>query len=254
MFKKDLFLQSRFLNSAGSLGFAPDLRSEQGLFKLAAFITNPISLMRRRPVNTRNCLPFDGGFLLHSGFPNPGIRAVLKTCAPRWAAAPIPVIPHLIAFAPDEIERMVRLIEGLENVTGVEIGLPEGIDPHLAAELVSRAFGELSVIACLPFEDALSLARFLRDDPITAFSLSAPRGTLPGPDGSLVNGRLYGPAVLPTALRVVSQLAREGITVFGSGGVYSRQDADAMLSAGASAVQLDTVFWGVEGVNILAGW
>jgi dihydroorotate dehydrogenase len=58
-----------------------------------------------------------------------------------------------------------------------------------------------------------------------------------------VRGRLYGPALLPLALEVVSAIARQGIAVIGAGGLYRQEDIDAMLSAGAAAVQLDAVFW-----------
>jgi dihydroorotate dehydrogenase (NAD+) catalytic subunit len=256
--KQELFLHSQFLNAAGCLGFAPELRAAKmgadGLGRLGAFITNPISLAARQPAESRVCMPFNGGFLLHTGLANSGLKAVLKRFAPRWAAAPMPVIPHLIAGSPDEIERMVQQLEGLENVVGVEIGFPPRVDPGLAAALVARAAGELSVIACLPFESALELADNLKQSAVSMVSLAAPRGTLPAPDGRLVQGRLYGPALLPAALKLVQDVAQCGLPVIGSGGIYTPQDARAMQSAGAVAVQLDAVLWNVEGVNILARW
>jgi dihydroorotate dehydrogenase len=54
---------------------------------------------------------------------------------------------------------------------------------------------------------------------------------------------MYGPALLPLALEVVQTVARQGLAVIGSGGLYRPEDIDAMLSAGAVAVQLDAVFW-----------
>jgi dihydroorotate dehydrogenase (NAD+) catalytic subunit len=256
--KQELFLNSPYLNAAGCLGFAPDPRSikagAEGLGRLGAFITHPISLAARQPAESRACLPFSGGFLLHTGLANPGLRAVLKRCAAQWAAAPMPVIPHLIASSPDELGRMVQQLEGLENVVGVEIGFPPGVDPGLAAALVAQAAGELSVIACLPFESARELAEVLKQSPASMLSLAAPRGLLPAPDGRLATGRLYGPAVLPAALKLVQELAGGGLPVIGAGGVYMPEDARAMLAAGAAAVQLDAVLWNVEGVNILARW
>jgi dihydroorotate dehydrogenase len=256
--KQELFLSSQFLNAAGCLGFAPESRAAisgaNGLGRLGAFITNPISLAARQPAESRTCIPFNGGFLLHTGLANPGLRAVLKRFASRWAAAPMPVIPHLIGSSPDEIERMVQQLEGLENVVGVEIGLPPRIDPASAATLVARAAGELSVIACLPFESALELAGGLKNSAVSMLSLAAPRGMLPAPDGRLAQGRLYGPALLPAALKLIQEVAQCGLPVIGSGGIYTPHDARAMQSAGAVAVQLDAVLWNVEGVNILARW
>ena len=261
--KQELFLNSPFLNAAGCLGFAPDLRSSRedtgGWNRMGAFITNPISLAARQPAESRVYLPFSGGFLLHTGLANPGLRAVVKRCAAQWAAAPMPIVPHLIASSPDELGRMVQQLEGLENVVGVEIGFAPGIEPGLAAALVARAAGELSIIACLPFESARELADALKQSPASMLCLAAPRGLLPAegslaPDGSLAAGRLYGPALLPAALKLVHDLAGCGLPVIGAGGVYTAQAAHAMLAAGAAAVQLDAVLWNVEGVNILTRW
>ncbi len=255
---QELFLQSPYLNAAGSLGFTPDLHGNRsqssGLNRLGAFITNPISLAPRQPAASRTCLPYEGGFLLHSGLVNPGLRAALRQFTERWSSSPLAVIPHLIANSADEMERLVRPFEGMENIAGVEIGLPEGIDHRLAVELAGKAAGELSVIACLPFADAILLGKQLKNTPVAAVSLGPPRGLLLGNDGKLVEGRLYGPGILPTALKVVEALAGQGWKVFGAGGIYNKQDAAAMMAAGASGVQLDAVLWGVEGINILAEW
>lgn len=49
--------------------------------------------------------------------------------------------------------------------------------------------------------------------------------------------------VFSQALRAVDELSREGIPVIGGGGVYHPSQTEAMLAAGALAVQLDTVLW-----------
>jgi dihydroorotate dehydrogenase (NAD+) catalytic subunit len=81
------------------------------------------------------------------------------------------------------------------------------------------------------------------DTGAAAISLGAPRGTLPGAAGKLIKGRLFGPAVFPLALEMIQRLLRLGSPVIGGGGVYTPQQAEAMLRAGAAAVQLDAVLW-----------
>jgi dihydroorotate dehydrogenase (NAD+) catalytic subunit len=76
-----------------------------------------------------------------------------------------------------------------------------------------------------------------------AISLGPPRGAIPGPDAALVHGRLYGPALFPLALAAIKTIKEIGLPVIGAGGVYRSQDVEIMLSAGASAVQLDSVLW-----------
>jgi dihydroorotate dehydrogenase (NAD+) catalytic subunit len=59
-----------------------------------------------------------------------------------------------------------------------------------------------------------------------------------------VRGRLYGPAIFPHALQAVAQLKEQlQVPIFAAGGVYRREDAMALLRAGAAAVQLDGVMW-----------
>ncbi len=243
MAKQDLTLRTPLMNAAGTLGFIPDRRGPLDMSLLGAFVTNPVSLAPRKSAENRVMLPFAGGFLLHTGLPNPGLRAVIKRCAGRWSQASLPVLVHLLAGSPEEAARMVRHLEGLDNIAGVELGFELQITAEEAAARIQAAQGELPVIACLPPERAVELAQALAGSGASAFSLDAPRGSLPGPDGRLVSGRLYGPALLPGALARVQAVARAGLPVIGSGGVYSQNDAAAMRAAGAFAVALDAILW-----------
>jgi len=256
MTKIDLFLEKSLMNAAGTLGFAPDLKSPVNIFQFGAFVTNPISWLPRTPAKGTRLIPFSGGFLLHTGHPNPGLRRVIQQHTRSWAQSPIPVIAHLLAQDDVSLGRMVEQLEEVDGVTGVEIGLPPEIDVDHACAMAVAAMGELSIIVKLPFEHCEELALGLVDIGISAISLSAPRGTLPDiahgfslhqrgevGDMSLVTGRLYGPAVLPQSLATVRKLAEIGIPIVGSGGIYSPSDSDAMLSAGAVAVQVDSALW-----------
>jgi dihydroorotate dehydrogenase (NAD+) catalytic subunit len=236
-------LRSPILNAAGTLGFAPNPRGSVDLARLGAFVTNPISLKPRHPAAARCLLPFSGGFLLHSGFPNPGFRKVVELYAGRWVKSLLPVIVHLMADQPEELVSMVRRLEEMEGVVGVEIGLRPESSSEEAQELAQAAFGELPVIVQVPPENLENLLPRLRGLEIAAISLAAPRGMLPSGDGGLARGRLFGPGLLPAALAAVQAAVGFGLPVIGSGGVYSEADVQAMLAAGAQAVQLDAVLW-----------
>ena len=239
----DLAIHPPLMNAAGCLGFAPNPRGPVDLGRLGAFVTNPVSLAPRRPAENRAMLAYPGGFLLHTGLPNPGLRAVLRQEASRWARSALPVIVHLLAALPEEVARMVERLEGVEGVMGVEIGLPPLAGPGEALALVQAAVGELPVIASLPAGRLAEIGPLLRESGVAAVSLAPERGALPGPDGRLVRGRLYGPGLLPAALSAVETAVRLGLPVIGGGGVYSPADAAAMQAAGALAVQIDTAFW-----------
>jgi dihydroorotate dehydrogenase (NAD+) catalytic subunit len=236
-------LRSPILNAAGTLGFAPNRRGSVDLARLGAFVTNPISLKPRHPAAARCLLSFPGGFLLHSGFPNPGFRKAVDQYAERWAKAPLPVIVHLMADHPEELAHMVQRLEGMEGVLGVEVGLRPESSSEEAQELARAAFGELPIIVQVPPESLESLLPGLRGLEMAAISLAAPRGMLSSGDGGLARGRLFGPGLLPAALAAVQAAAGYGLPVIGSGGVYTEADVEAMLAAGAQAVQLDAVLW-----------
>ncbi|MCJ7556808.1 MAG: hypothetical protein MUP90_07840 [Gammaproteobacteria bacterium] len=241
--KFDLDMKTPIMNAAGSMGFVLETSAPINTSQLGAFVTNPISIRKRTPARGTRLVEFSGGFLLHTGFPNPGLSRCIRQYAPRWRRCPLPVFVHLLVQSPSEVSRMVEQLEVLGGVMGIELGLPPDSDPGIAANLVSAAIGELPVIARLPLDHASELAPALADFDLAAISLSPPRGALPGPDGQLVHGRIYGPAVFPLALAAVEELVETGIPVIGAGGVYNSQDAEAMLAAGAFAVQLDTTLW-----------
>lgn len=241
------------MNAASALGFAPDVHQAVNLRHLGAFVTNPISLQARTPAQGTRFLEFPGGFLLHSGYPNPGLKASIRRYARRWAAAPLPVLVHLLPLHPRQVTQMLDSLEGLEGVRGVEIGLPPETDATAALAYAQAAIGELPAILRLPFENAPGLAATLATSSLAgellAISLAPPRGSLPDPqNGAVASGRLYGPAMFPQALACVQAIAALGLPVIAAGGIYKGSQIQAMRAAGALAVQLDTVLWrGFEG-------
>ncbi|MBK8824145.1 MAG: hypothetical protein IPN58_16545 [Anaerolineales bacterium] len=120
--KRDLYFSKPIMNTAGLLGFAPDPRAGINFDAFGAFVTNPISLRSRLPAAQPALIEFPGGFLLHSGLPNPGLSAVLKKHAARWNRADMPIIVNLMADRPEETMRMVQMLEGVDNVMAVELG------------------------------------------------------------------------------------------------------------------------------------
>ena len=241
--KYDLPLATPVLNSAGSLGFAPDQRSMLDLSQLGALITNPISMRARVPTSGSRLLTFSGGYLLHTGYPNPGFKKVIRSYASRWARAPLPVWVHLLAENPDEVAAMVKHLESIEGVGSIELGIPPTSDEQFAHELVTAAIGELPIVVRLPLEQSAFLALALKELPIAAFSLGPPYGTLPNPDRTLVRGRLYGPAVFPLALKALQEVTIFGLPVIAAGGILTNNQVETMLLAGALAVQLDAILW-----------
>ena len=241
--KYDLLLSPPVMNAAGSLGFAPQSSDLVDFDRLGAFITNPVSLHPRTPARARTCLSYSGGFLLHSGYPNPGLRAVIKQYASRWARASLPIIVNLLVHRVEDVKQLVAELEGREGLMGIELGLPPDCKPSQAVELVQAGVGELPLIVRVPIERAGEFAHMLVDSPLAAISLSPPRGMVLDQHDQPVRGRLFGPALFPLGLAAVQELIVIGVPVIASGGVYQQSQVEALLAMGAIGVQLDAVLW-----------
>ena len=250
MSKHDLTIEPPLMNGAGSLGFSPDLYCPVDWSKLGAFVTHPISLTPRTPAHGKRFMAFPGGFVLHTGYPNAGIKRVVRNYAGHWSRAPIPVIVHLLARSAEEVAIMTRLLESVEGVMGLEVGMDSDVNADMVAACTHAATGELPVIMRLPMERSIELAPGAMNAGADAVSLAPPRGYYPTA-GEMIQGRLYGPAILPLALRMVHELTQLSIPTIGAGGVVTQEHKEAMLAAGAMAVQLDSVLWRGAGYTIL---
>ena len=240
------------MNAAGSLGFSPDLRvlakhpagkELGGLTDFGAFVTNPISLRPRLPTAQPALIEFPGGFLLHTGLPNPGLSAVIKKHGARWNRADLPIIVNLMADRPEETMRMVRMLEGIENVMAVELGFAPLLTDDIILLTLEMCLGEIPLIFSLPTEQVLSLGPRLIQEGAEAISISSSRGALMNDDGELITGRLYGQSLFPRSLDIVNSATMLGIPIIGAGGVWTNKDAADMLSAGAMAVETDASLW-----------
>ncbi|MDH5505872.1 MAG: hypothetical protein OEZ02_01460 [Anaerolineae bacterium] len=244
-----LELCTPILNAAGTLGFSLDRQAPIDSAQLGGFITNPVSLAPRKPANSRTALEYPGGLLLHTGHPNPGLKTVIRDHSAKWRRASYPVIVHVLAGDQRDLAKMVAQLEELEGAAGIELGLPDDIGVSEAAALTGVAVGELPVIVRVPLEGARELAGAVFEAGANAVSLGPGRGALPDQQGHRVHGRLYGPGIFPQALAAVAGIAGQDIPVIGAGGIYGSAQIEAMLEAGALAVQLDAVLWRGNGIE-----
>jgi dihydroorotate dehydrogenase len=243
--KRELTFDPPWTNASGILGFSAEALALIDHSLLGGFVTNPVSLHRREPASGPRFVPTPGGFVLHTGLPNPGLRQCIRRHRQRWASMSRPVVVHLIADHPEELERMVETLESVDEVSGVEVGVQVDDPGRIAGLVGAAASGELPVLARLPSDarDAAASAAF--EAGAVGISLAPPRAAIPGPSGISVRGRLYGPTVLPTALEALARLRAAGVEgpILVAGGIYLRRDLRAMFAAGASGVQLDSVLW-----------
>jgi dihydroorotate dehydrogenase len=246
MAKFDLSFATAYQNASGSLGFIPPA-DHPDVARLGAFVTNPISLKPRSATRSPLVIRYPGGFLLHTGYPNPGLRMAMQRFAPHWSRMEIPVIVHLLCIRVSDLPEMINRLEKVSGIIAIELGLPPQIEPDMLLSLAQAVVGELPIIMRIPLDQVNGLidklALLAGEHGIAAFSLGPPRGVLPGGTNRLVHGRLYGPGIFPFAMAALHRLAALKVPVIGGGGVYSLEQAEVMLAAGALAVQFDAVLW-----------
>ncbi len=256
MSKRDLIFRKPVMNAAGSLGFAPDFHASVPWDEFGAFVTNPISFRPRTAAARPALIEYPGGFLLHTGLPNPGLKAVLKKYMRRWDDSPLPIIVHLMADRPEETRQMVQSLENMDNILAVELGFAPLLADDIFSLTLEMCLAEIPLIFCLPPEQVLALGPRLIEEGANAISIAAPRGALAShnlppnslnlrgaDEGGLITGRLFGPSLFPQAFEIVRSAARLGMPIIAAGGIYSRENADTMVSVGALAVQMDSVLW-----------
>jgi dihydroorotate dehydrogenase (NAD+) catalytic subunit len=244
--KRGLTLKSPLMPASGSAGFSNEYTGLIDWSRWGAFVTNPVTGRARKPAGEPVSIDLGAALLIHTGIPNPGIRAVIKSHQQAWKRLSVPVIVHVAGVTPDDVAECVVRLVIVEGVGGIELGVRDEEDEGAVAALIAAAVeaGEMPVFVRLPLERAVEFAPACVEAGATGLVVaSPPRGTLPWGSG-FVSGRVYGRGRLPLALRAVREtLERVSAPIIASGGVHTVEDARAMLTAGATAVQIDTLIW-----------
>lgn len=254
--KHGLVLANPVMNAAGVLGLGSEYRGLVPLARLGAFVTNPVTLNPRTPAHPPNVVVTEQGLVIHTGLPGPGVREVVRRHNREWRHLGAPVIFHLAATTPPEVERAVTRLEAADGLSGIELGLRDDASATEVQRLVEAARGGPPLLVRLPVARAAHLAPAAARAGADALTVGgAPRQAapaqahLPGqPQDKLhrVTGRLYGPGCFEQAYAAVSAVAALGLglPLVGAGGIFALDQARQMLAAGAVAIQVDAAVWG----------
>lgn len=238
----ELGLNSPWMNTSGFGGYLPQHNGDSSV-PVGGFVTNPVSLLPRLPSLTRSVTSYPGGIMLHTGSPNPGMKNVLKTYAKKWTHLALPLWVHLLASTPFEVQTLVRQLEETQCVSAVELGLPLDASLKSQYEMVEAAAGELPFFVCVPLDRAepviIEKIASLGADGVV---ISAPRGMMMQ-NGKCRQGRLYGPALHPQMLAALHRLRSLNLPLIAGCGIYSVEQGEAALNAGAAALQVDAWMW-----------
>ncbi len=271
---RGLVLDNPILVAAGTFGYGVEYVDIVEVDRLGAICTRGTTI-RPRPGNRSPRMAETPGGLLNSvGLHDPGVDAVVDRYAATWAGWRVPVIVNVAAGSVGDYVEVVRRLEGVPGIAGIELNLscPDigrggsqfGLDAGASAEdtgAVRRAT-ELPLLVKLSpgAADVRPIARAVADagaDALTAINTLAGLALAPARDRPTFDGAyggLSGPAIKPIALRVVYEVAQAvRIPIIGVGGVTGLADVLDFLAVGAVAVQVGTANFADPGLAVRLG-
>jgi len=244
--KIGLPLANPVMIASGCAGYGPAYQRLLDLSTFGAIVTNPITLRPQRGARSPRWAETTTGFVLGTGQQNPGVRKIIQRYDKIWARLGTAVIAHLPAGDPDDLQRTARALAGTGHVAAIELGVPAGAYPD-ELDHWTRAVREaclLPLLVKLPLETAANLASTAAASADGLVIGRPPLGAAVSAGGEVVTGHLYGPALHALtlhALRVIKD--RVELPLVAVGGIHSLADAQALLQAGAKAVQLDSLLF-----------
>ena len=260
--KIGLTLSNPVMPAAGCFGLGMEYRNLIEVETIGAIVVGPVTAAPRQGAAPPRTLAIPGGVLLHTGLANPGVTAVVRRYGRALAHCTVPVIVHVAGTSPDEAGSCCQRLAAIEAIAGIELGLPDTpggldrlgprsglsdfLDDAVAIIQAARVAASQPLIVRLPMVYADLLCEAAVESGADALTVAAPpRGTAwHEPTRQFITGRLYGPFVLPLAVRILHRVAGlVPVPLIGCGGIHSAEDSRAFLRAGAVAVQVSGAIW-----------
>lgn len=254
-------MKNPVMSASGCFGYGKEMAELVDISKLGAVVTKGTTLHPRQGNELPRICETAAGMINFIGLQNPGADVVIQEKIPFLLQFGVPVIVNIAGATEEDYVELARKFDGVEGVTGLEVniscpntkrgGIAFGQDPEIASELVTKVkeatslplivkltpnvtdIVRIAASVILAGADALSL--------VNTFTARAKiRG---GPQaGKWIEGGLSGPAIMPIALKMVSNLAKADLKrpIIGMGGISSTEDALEFLESGADAVAVGT--------------
>lgn len=249
--------------ASGTFGFGREYGEFYPLEKLGGISCKGITLKRRDGNPVPRVAETPSGMLNAVGLQNPGVDVFIKEDLPWLKQQNTVVIANIAGNTAEEYYEMAEKLSDTDidmielNIScpnvksgGVQFGTScESVGAITAA--VRRHCTKPLIVKLSPnVTDIVSIAKSAEANGADAISMI---NTLTGmridintrrPIIRNNTGGMSGPAVFPIAVRMVWQVASAvNIPIIGMGGISTWQDAVEMLIAGASALQIGTVFF-----------
>lgn len=240
--RKQGFAIARPLIAApGAIGYAAEAARLIELERFGALVTAAVSLRPRVGNPPPRLVELPGGCLLAHGDPSPGWARLRARHAETWARSKAPYIAHLVGHT--SLGELVRRIEaeGCFGALSYDVGDEEALGWFAAL----RGVTEMPLLARLPGGMPEFARRVVAAGADALVAILPPHGIAPVQSGQAVEGNLFGPFVLPLALKAVRELAAAdlGVPLAACGGIHTSADVAACLAEGACAAMVDSLVW-----------
>jgi dihydroorotate dehydrogenase (NAD+) catalytic subunit len=255
-----LTLRGPVMAASGTFGYGTEVPLLERR-ALGGMVSKGIFLRPRAGTAPPRIVETPAGMLNAIGLQGPGVDALVRDYAPKWAGWDFPVLVNINGESAAEYGELAARLDGVPGVAGLEIniscpnveqgGLYFGNDPRAAAAVTEAVRKRTNLPVWVKLTPMVSdigvIARAVEEagaDALCAINtfvgmsidLNAYRPRL-----SFRTGGLSGPAIRPLAVHLAHQAARAvDIPVIGIGGITRAEDALEFLVAGCVAVQVGT--------------
>ena len=256
----DVKLRGPVLAASGTFGYGTEVPLLERR-AMSGMVSKGIFLRPRDGTPPPRIAETPSGMLNAIGLQGPGVEALIRDYAPKWAGWDFPVFVNINGESAAEYGELAARLDGVPGVAGFEIniscpnveqgGLYFGNDPRAAAAVTEAVRRRTKLPVWVKLTPMVSdigvIARAVEAagaDALCAINtfvgmsidLNAFKPRL-----SFRTGGLSGPAIRPLAVHLAHQAARAvRIPVIGIGGIASGDDALEFLLVGARAVQVGT--------------
>ena len=256
----ELKLRGPVMAASGTFGYGTEVPLLERR-ALGGMVSKGIFMRPREGTPPPRIAETPSGMLNAIGLQGPGVEALIRDYAPKWAEWDFPVLVNINGESAAEYGELAARLDGVPGVAGFEIniscpnveqgGLYFGNDPR-AASAVTAAVRKQTRLPVW-----VKLTPMVTDIGVIARAVEAAGAdalcainTFVGmsidlndykPRLSFRTGGLSGPAIRPLAVHLAHQAARAvRIPVIGVGGISRADNALEFLVAGCTAVQVGT--------------
>ena len=259
-----LALKNPVLTASGTFGYGFEYSDFVNLENLGGFIVKGTTLNPREGNPYPRMAETPSGMLNAVGLQNKGAQYFVDKINPALKNINTNVIVNVSGSCVSDYAKCAEMINELDNIPAIELniscpnvkegGMAFGTSCAAASEVVKAVrevykkhlmvklspnvtnIQEIALAVEASGADSVSLINTMMG---MAIDIKTRKPIL-----STITGGLSGPCVKPVALRMVWQVASKvKIPVVGLGGISTWQDAVEMLLAGATALQIGTVFF-----------